>query len=498
MQVIDQERHAAELARYSIEPLAVTRNGGIWPEPRHGYVLAACARWETPYITEWLSYHRSVGIDHVYLYCNDDDPAELWAQVMPFATGRDPFVTFRHYPIQGLQFQIYYHFLRNYMHETKWLMFLDIDEFICVRDGHDVPRLMARFETSADAVYFNWCAFGNNGHVTRPAGQVLLNHTRRERTVSPSTKLFVRSRSMPMGGFFHAHDRPIQHDVSRLGLELRRRNVLGEDLADYYEEFPVRAWRFLNEGDRGERLLATAFIAHYNIKSDADFELRVERGLAGDYAAEAAWGRKTEAERARHHERTNAVEDTVLHDYWRDTLARSWESSVFPRADWTLITPTGPETQSSTAHELGIDEDARGVLSRRLIGRPQSHTKQEADPWWMVDLGAMHRVHEVRLFNRLDAALDRMARFRIDTSCDGTTWTTWFEKTDDAIFGGADGTPFRHVDPDGRLARWISVSVPGPGRYFQLDQIEFYGDAETIAPSRVADRHRAAPVSEEV
>lgn len=47
--------------------------------PSRGRVaLAAIARWETQYAPEWLTYHRAIGFDHVYLTCNDDDPSALW------------------------------------------------------------------------------------------------------------------------------------------------------------------------------------------------------------------------------------------------------------------------------------------------------------------------------------------------------------------------------------------------------------------------------------
>lgn len=103
--------------------------------PSHQVSIVACARWETQAITEWLLYHRSIGFDHVYLYCNDDDPAELYAAVLPFLQGDAPFVTFRHYPFQGQQFHMYMHCLRAHKDESEWVMFLDVDEFLCIRGG---------------------------------------------------------------------------------------------------------------------------------------------------------------------------------------------------------------------------------------------------------------------------------------------------------------------------------------------------------------------------
>ena len=45
-------------------------------------------------IVEWLLYHRTIGFDHVYLYCNDDTPIALHNTVKRFTLGSNPFVTF--------------------------------------------------------------------------------------------------------------------------------------------------------------------------------------------------------------------------------------------------------------------------------------------------------------------------------------------------------------------------------------------------------------------
>ena len=80
---------------------------------KYRFSIAACARWESRFIVEWLNYYRIIGFDHVFLYCNDDDPRELYGKVLPYVLGPEPFVTFRHYPLQGEQLRMYRHFLQN-------------------------------------------------------------------------------------------------------------------------------------------------------------------------------------------------------------------------------------------------------------------------------------------------------------------------------------------------------------------------------------------------
>ncbi len=431
-------------------------------------------------MVEWLSYHRSIGIDHVYLYCNDDDPTDLYRTILPFIDAREPFVTFNHYSFQGLQFQMYMHGFRNYSHETEWLMLLDADEFLCIRGLNSIPKFMERFGSSVDAIYFNWCSFGHNGHQARPDGDVLLNYTRRESTVTPFTKVFIRSKSVPYASFFCWNTAPVMHDYTCLDRTLSVKNVLNDDVSWYYDGFPMRAWPYLLEGDRSLRMLDIAFIAHFNIKSDEDFVLRVKRGLKGDYGAEKMWGEKDEAERLRHHESTNAVLDHYLRDYWKDYLDRAWIMAVFPRLRWPLISEARAADQVSTVHDRPAVQDASMLLSGYLTGKPQNHTEREDDPWWSVDLSEHHRVHEMRLFNRLDGVLERMAQIRLESSVDGWRWTVEHVKEDHDIYGGADGGPYRWVSEQGFVARWLRIIVPGSDRYLQLDQVQFFGTLMTV------------------
>lgn len=161
--------------------------------PKYRFSIAACARWETAYIVEWLNYHRSIGFDHVFLYCNDDDPAELRQKVSAFTKAPAPFVTFRHHVAQGEQAQIYQHFLAHHLAECEWVSFLDIDEFLRLPEDETISDFMARFGAHTDCVLFNWIFFGPNGHKQPPDGPVLTNYTRRSGNLHPYTKYVAKA-----------------------------------------------------------------------------------------------------------------------------------------------------------------------------------------------------------------------------------------------------------------------------------------------------------------
>ena len=446
----------------------------------HRFSICACARWETPYIVEWLNYYRAIGFDHVYLYCNDDDPTALYEATLPFTVDSAPFVTFRHYPYQGQQELMYRHFLRTNRTDTEWIAFLDIDEFLVLKGVDDIRRFMAPWERECDSLYFNWCFYGNSGFEKRPTGSVLLQYTRRQAGLHPFTKTITRTAAIDIVALEHRRGVHFWHRWdSPAGDAMRRVNVIGETMADYYRDFPSHAVSFLNGNDRHRRIMEVAFVAHIAFKSKEDFLLRVERGTLGDFSGQTLW--KTLHDDGRIDEflgALNAVETTYLRDLWCRTLQGGWRASVVPRAPGPNLALGRPATQSSLSQwSIGktLDEDASRATDGQLTGQMRFCTDIEESPWWRVDLGDRYAIGEIRLFNRIDdpGCVDRASRLEISVSEDDNTWTVVGRKLDDKQFGGVDGAPLicRTVRPiSGRFVRVRLLRRT----FLHLDQVEVY------------------------
>ena len=279
------------------------------------YSIIACARWETPYIGEWIAYHKAVGFQRIYLCCNDDDPAEMKAAVAAAITDCKDLVSFTHFPEQGRQSEMYLDALVQARRETEWVMFLDIDEFIVLRDCNDIDRFMKPFAHSADSVYFNWLNFGNSGFVERPPGSVLRQYTRRSARVSALTKHLSRTALL-------APDRlrqgpyPFWHGLADpVWSSLKRVNVLGVDIGSQLSTDSKVADSYLADSATREAMLSKAVCNHYGLKSEADFLLRAARGTGGEFSGQVIWKQAYESGnfRAVLRER-NMVEDTYLCD----------------------------------------------------------------------------------------------------------------------------------------------------------------------------------------
>ena len=86
---------------------------------------------------------------------------------------------------------MYKHFLRANAEEVEWLLFLDIDEFVVLKQHTNVDAFIRAYEREADAIYLNWVMFGNNGFVDRPQGSILRRYIKRDRFVNPYTKVLT-------------------------------------------------------------------------------------------------------------------------------------------------------------------------------------------------------------------------------------------------------------------------------------------------------------------
>lgn len=145
-----------------------------------------------------------------------------------------------------------------------------------------------------------------------------------------------------------------------------------------------------------------------------------------------------------------------------------------------------PATQSST-YRASKALDQKGATSGQKSGRFGFHTCFERDPWWMVDLGAIHSIGCIAIFNRMDACQERAATLQILISTDQKKWRTVYDHYGKAPFGGI--RPYHGSPPlalffpfEGRpSARYIKLKCRGVTA-LHLDEVEIY-DGINAGPS---------------
>jgi hypothetical protein len=444
------------------------------------HAIVACARWETEYLAEWLVYHRQIGFEHVYLYCNDDDPTECYQRLLPFTSGPSPFVTFVHYPFVGLQGEMYKHFLRHKMKEVEWFIFLDIDEFLVFQEDGTVRNFLAKRQDYADKIFLNWLIFGHSGFKERPTGSVLLNYTRRWRYVHEYTKVLTRARTLDTARYLAAGETGFWHSWNFRDEKLDRVvNVIGDDMTGYYGSGHKPGRAYLDQGDRQQRIIAKAVIYHYQFRSEAEIDRRLKRGTAGDFHGQLAFREILEQNRmAEFLSQFSEMEDTCLRDYWRYVIDQARNTSVIARPDAPNIALGKPATQSSVSQwsrGATVEDDAAGVVGGTFTGNHNCHTSEEDGPWWQVDLLAVHNVRQIQVFNRVDTDIfrRRAGLFALETSTDGANWVLVHQTEVPLVFGGVDGQPLIWSSQAARPARYVRFRLL-TRTLLHIDAVEIY------------------------
>ena len=139
--------------------------------------LSVCAiyRDEAPNLREWIEFHRLVGVERFFLYNNNsrDGHREVLAPYVDQGT-----VVLEDWPIHPAQIQAYDDCLKRRREESRWIAFIDLDEFLFSPTGRPVSDLLVEFER-CPGVVVNWAMFGSSGHRTRPPGLVIENYVQR-------------------------------------------------------------------------------------------------------------------------------------------------------------------------------------------------------------------------------------------------------------------------------------------------------------------------------
>jgi hypothetical protein len=139
--------------------------------------LSICAiyRWEAEYLREWVAFHRAVGVDRFFLYDNGSEDTHLEA-LAPFLA--DGSVVLHDWPFFPGQPAAYDHCLEHHRADSRWIAFIDCDEFLFSPTGRPLPEVLAEYE-EWPGVGVNRVFMGTSGHRTKPPGLVVENYVHR-------------------------------------------------------------------------------------------------------------------------------------------------------------------------------------------------------------------------------------------------------------------------------------------------------------------------------
>lgn len=216
----------------------------------HYASLCAIVKDEDRDIREWLAYHLAIGFEHVLVYDNNSRiPLRTTLEDLVSAG----LVTVVDWPLtRAQQLSAYHHALTNWGAATRWLAFIDADEFILPLRHDDIRDFLDEYG-DCGGVGANWSMFGSAGHMARPEGSILANYTQ-TLGLDPHIKSIVQPACVL---------RPVSahHFAFRAG-----RCCVNED------KVPIADFMTYPLADKIQ-------INHYYYKSQQDFQDKIARGL---------------------------------------------------------------------------------------------------------------------------------------------------------------------------------------------------------------------------
>lgn len=133
-------------------------------------IVAMCKN-ENKYIREWVEYHKSIGINRIFIIDNNDLDGDVLDDVIgDYITNRFVIVinmrgikTYHNYGF--LQFSTYSNIFDKYKDKFDWICYIDCDEFIHVENKEFISNVMPKYN-EYDIVHLNVEEYGDNELIT--------------------------------------------------------------------------------------------------------------------------------------------------------------------------------------------------------------------------------------------------------------------------------------------------------------------------------------------
>jgi tetratricopeptide (TPR) repeat protein len=137
--------------------------------------LCLIAKDEGTYLQEWLDYHILLGVEHFWIY--DNESALPLADTLSDYINRG-WVTLHTIKGRAMQLYAFDHCIQNYGTESKWIGFIDTDEFIVPHSPELLTTYLKRYE-GYGGLAISSLFFGFDSNDTRPkCGQIAGYKTR--------------------------------------------------------------------------------------------------------------------------------------------------------------------------------------------------------------------------------------------------------------------------------------------------------------------------------
>jgi len=227
--------------------------------------LCGIVKNENPYLLEWISYHKAVGIDFFVIYDNlSTDSSYSLLQALDRA-GIIKCYSQHENDGGSPQLKAYNHCLRNHGNKTDLMTFIDADEFLTPTTDVDLKTHVSEVFTAhpdMGAMGINWLVFGSSGHTSMQDSFVIERFQHCDRNPSSVIKTIVRPEFVQEMFIHYA-----ELSDGRYGDELGRPVTFRDAPGPIPGSISVPSTTLLQ-------------LNHYMVKSREEFEIKRARGNA--------------------------------------------------------------------------------------------------------------------------------------------------------------------------------------------------------------------------
>jgi hypothetical protein len=158
---------------------------------------------------------------------------------------------------------------------------------------------------------------------------------------------------------------------------------------------------------------------------------------------------------------------------------QTWTPRPMPTGTSPNLARGQPATQSSTFEGNTAGRAADGNTHGNLWAGSVSHTDNDFEAWWQVDLGAVFSLATVNVWNRTDCCSERLADFYVFVSDEPFTSTnlvtTLAQPGVSAFYTAGVGGTVTTIAVN-RTGRYVRVQLSGTN-FLQLAEVEVIGEA---------------------
>ncbi|MDR0829450.1 MAG: glycosyltransferase family 92 protein [Prevotellaceae bacterium] len=138
-------------------------------EPHYYFSICAIAKNEGRYFAEWIEYHKGLGCEKFYIYDNESTD-NTRAVLQPYIASK--LVEYNFIAGKKKQRTAYDKCLRRHRFDSRWIAFIDLDEFIVPMKNETIPEFLQYYEDFS-GIEINWLIYGSDGQKQRTDGFVI-------------------------------------------------------------------------------------------------------------------------------------------------------------------------------------------------------------------------------------------------------------------------------------------------------------------------------------